>query len=352
MNSNGQQISNPPLAINLHYLVTAYGANPFDPEILLGFAMQVFHNTPVIPRSVIQTALTALDSGTPTNEQQLVSTSTLASQIDQIRITPEALSTEEIYRLWTAFQVSYRPTTSYQVSVVVIQKTQSYQSNMPVQFRSLVAMPLTGPIISSVSPLMAAPGQIMTIQGSNFLAGGTAANTTVSFDEGTPVPAATVQGNVVRVVVPSTLSAGTCNVRVMCSVTFPPGTTSHPSFSSNAVPFQLIPVITVPAAPPGTPAYTVAEGAALTITLTPPVATMQTVAVYIADQAIQQPPQVPLPATPTTSNTVTVTVPPTFATGAYPLRVQVDGAQSQLTEDTNPLSPTFGQWLPQVQVTI
>ena len=152
MGSNGQQLSNPPLAINLHYLVTAYGANPFDPEILLGFAMRIFHNTPVVPRSVIQTALTALDSGTPSNEQQLVSASTLASQIEHIRITPETLTTEEIYRLWTAFQVSYRPTTSYKVSVVVIQDTESFQSNLPVQQRALVALPLTWPMISSVTP--------------------------------------------------------------------------------------------------------------------------------------------------------------------------------------------------------
>jgi hypothetical protein len=67
--SNGNVISNPPLPINLHYLVTAYGANPYDPEILLAFAMQVFHNTPVVPRSTIQAALTALNSGpSPSNE--------------------------------------------------------------------------------------------------------------------------------------------------------------------------------------------------------------------------------------------------------------------------------------------
>lgn len=342
MDSNGAQISNPPLAINLHYLVTAYGANPYDPEILLGFAMQVFHNTPVVPRTVIQTALTALDSGTPSNEQKLIAFSTLASQIEHIRITPEALTTEEIYRLWTAFQVSYRPTTSYQVSVVVIQNTQSYQSNLPVQQRSLVALPLTGPMISTVSPLIVVPGQIMTISGSNFL-NGPVSNTLVSFDESTPVTAATVQGNLVRVVVPNTLAAGICNVRVMCNVTFPSGST-HPCFASNAVPFQLIPTIK----PPTTPPYKTTQGAAFPVTVTPPVGNMQTVVVYIGDQAIPQA-QGPLTA-PTTSNTVTVTVPSTIPPATYPLRVEVDGAQSLLTQDTNKASPTYGQWLPQVEV--
>lgn len=343
IDSNGNLIGNPPLAINLHYLVTAYGANSYDPEILLAFAMQVFHNTPVVPRSTIQAALTALDSGTtPSNEQKLIAFSTLASQIEQIRITPETLTTEEIYRLWTAFQVSYRPTTSYQVSVVVIQSTQSYQSNLPVQRRSLIALPLTGPVISSVSPTMAAAGQTIAISGSNFL-NGAASNTLVSFNGGAPVAAATVQSNLVRVSAPSTLEAGTCAVRVMCDVTFPSGTT-YPCFASNSVPFQLIPTIT----PTATPPYQATQGVPLTITVNPAVGNMQAVVVYIGDTAIPQT-QGPL-GPPSTSDTLSVTVPSTIAPGAYPLRVEVDGAQSQLVQDTNPANATFGQWLPQVEV--
>lgn len=343
MDSNGSQLSNPPLAINLHYLVTAYGANAFDPELLLAFAMQVFHSTPVVPRDVIQSALTALDTGTPSSEQKLVSGSTLASQIEHIRITPEALTTEEIYRLWMAFQTHYRPTTSYQVSVVLIQDTQSYQSNMPVQSRALVALPVTGPVITTVSPQMAAVGQILTINGSNFL-NGPPANTLVSFNGNKPVPALSVQGNCVRVAVPNTLLAGTCDVRVMCNVTFPSSST-HPCFASNAAPFQLIPALKPALSPP----YQATQGTALTLTVSPGVGNMQQVVLYIGDQAIPQLPQVPLTA-PTTSTTVTVTVPSTIAVGTYPIRVEVDGAQSLLTQDTNSKSTTFGQWLPQVEV--
>src|SRR6185503_15896940 len=34
--SNGERVSNPPLALDLHYLLTAYGAEEFHGEILLG----------------------------------------------------------------------------------------------------------------------------------------------------------------------------------------------------------------------------------------------------------------------------------------------------------------------------
>jgi hypothetical protein len=300
----------------------------------------------VVPRSVIQTALTALDSGAPSNEQQLVSASTLASQIEHIRITPEALTTEEIYRLWTAFQVSYRPTTSYQVSVVVIQDTASFQSNRPVQRRALVALPLTGPMISSVTPQMAAAGQTLTINGSNFL-NGPPANTLVSFNGNAPVAAATVQGNCVRVNVPATLPAGVGSVSVITNVTFPSSSTPHPCFSSSPVPFQLIPTIQPPSPlppPPATPPpYQATQGAPLTITVNPPVGIMQSVVVYIGDLAIPLP-QGPLTG-PATSTTVTVTVPTSINPATYMLRVEVDGAQSQLTPET-----VYSNWLPQVEV--
>jgi hypothetical protein len=111
------------------------------------------------------------------------------------------------------------------------------------------------------------------------------------------------------------------------------------------VPFQLVPVIQLPAALP----IQARQGQPLTLTLTPVVGVLQTVVVYIGDQAVPRPPQ-PVSG-PATSAQITVTVPATVAVGTYPLRVEVDGAQSRLTLDSTPGSPTFGQWLPQVRVT-
>ena len=60
--AQGRRLSNPPLALNLHYLISAYGSKQFDPEILLAWAMKVFHDTPVVPSQTIQNALTDLGS--------------------------------------------------------------------------------------------------------------------------------------------------------------------------------------------------------------------------------------------------------------------------------------------------
>ena len=46
---------NPPLALNLHYLLTAYGSADFQAEILLGYAMHLLHERPVLDRAAIRT---------------------------------------------------------------------------------------------------------------------------------------------------------------------------------------------------------------------------------------------------------------------------------------------------------
>src|SRR4051812_42346009 len=56
-NPTGDRVGNPLLALNLHYLITAYGADELNGEILLGYAMQLLHETPVLGRQAIRTAL-------------------------------------------------------------------------------------------------------------------------------------------------------------------------------------------------------------------------------------------------------------------------------------------------------
>jgi hypothetical protein len=334
MGANGNKLSNPPLAINLHYLVSAYGSHQFDSEILLGWAMQVFHETPVVPRSIIQDALTGLLAHV-SPENTLVAGSTLPNQLEHIRITPEALTTEEIYRLWTAFQTNYRPTTSYQVSVVVIQDTQAFTSNLPVQKRTLLALPLQSPVIDSMTPASIAAGQVLTVNGSNFL-GNSPADTLVSFDSAAGIAPDIVQGNYLRITLPASLFAGTRTLRVLRNVTYPGSTVPHPGFSSSPTPFQLIPTIQ------GASPFTATLGAPFTITLSPAVGSTQQATLYIGDNAIpidERP-----TAGPATSTTLTFPIPATLSTGLFPLRVEIDGAQSKLTPNS------IGQFTPQVQV--
>ena len=126
-----ERFSNPPLSLDLHYFLTCYGIKELHTEILLGYGMQFLHETPVLDKKVIRRSLApAADNSADLPD---LSTSELAEQIESIKITPENLSTEEISNLWIAFGSKYRPTVSYQVSVVLIESKESAKTTLRVK---------------------------------------------------------------------------------------------------------------------------------------------------------------------------------------------------------------------------
>lgn len=138
--SGRHRLSNPPLALDLHYLLSAYSGGDLHAEILLGYAMQLLHETPVLAREAIQTALNPsppVGAALPPALRALAD-SGLEHQIEQIKITPEYLNTEEMSKLWTATQSHFRPTAAYMASVVLIEATQSVRSPLPVLSRGPV----------------------------------------------------------------------------------------------------------------------------------------------------------------------------------------------------------------------
>lgn len=110
----------PSLALDLHYLVTAYGERDFQAEILLGCVMQLLMDTPVLTREVIRGALAADAPGTSGTAHELFAASGLADQDAEITVVPEFLSTEEVSKLWSALQAKYRPSAAYKVSAIVV----------------------------------------------------------------------------------------------------------------------------------------------------------------------------------------------------------------------------------------
>lgn len=136
---NGHRISNPPLALDLHYLVTAYGASDLQAEVLLGYAMQLLHETPVLSRDKIRVSLNPpsmpVDGGDLPSIYQALRASDLADQFEQVKISPAPMNSEEMSKLWSACQAHYRPTASYQVSVVLIEATQPARAPLPVLSR-------------------------------------------------------------------------------------------------------------------------------------------------------------------------------------------------------------------------
>ena len=168
----GQQTTHPPLALDLHYLLTAYGPQELQAEVLLGYGMQLLHEMPVLDRNEIDDRLPASLRG-----------SMLSRQVEMIRITPERMGTEELSKLWSALQAHYRPSAAYHVSVVLIQPVGAGRTAMPVlsrgpvdagtgRERGILAEPrLLPPLpgITSVQPPDGQPGaqlgQTVTVEG-------------------------------------------------------------------------------------------------------------------------------------------------------------------------------------------
>lgn len=139
-NSNGDRLTNPPLALDLHYLLTAYGSENFQAEILLGYAMQRLHENPVLTRDAIRTTLAAvspIDGSILPGVFTTLSATDLAEQIELVKITPEVMSAEEISKIWAAIQTNYRPSAAYLASVVLIESTLPTRSPLPVLTRGL-----------------------------------------------------------------------------------------------------------------------------------------------------------------------------------------------------------------------
>jgi hypothetical protein len=128
--SSGGRTSNPPLALDLFYLMSVYGKKDLDSDILLGCAAQVLYETPVLTRKSILKYLQANPLATSSLDGKK-----LADQIEQVKISPVALSTEETSKLWTAFQAPCRSAIAYQVSVVLIDSSNPARSNLPVLSR-------------------------------------------------------------------------------------------------------------------------------------------------------------------------------------------------------------------------
>jgi hypothetical protein len=141
LGSNGERLYYPPLALDLHYMLTIYGKEDLSAEVLWGYAMELFHEL-VLDRTDIRNLLKfdptdpaplKIAQIPPDNDGRTLDD--LADQIEQIKISPNYLSADELSRLWTAMQARLRPTMVYQASTVLIQRKKPTRSPLPVLTR-------------------------------------------------------------------------------------------------------------------------------------------------------------------------------------------------------------------------
>lgn len=359
-NSNGERVSNPPLALDLHYLLTAYGAEELHSEILLGYGMQLLHETPVLTRDAIRRSLTPpspVESGgdLPPALAALF-TSELAEQVEQIKISPAALNTEEISRMWSAFQAKYRPTAVYQASVVLIQSRGSTRSALPVRARKVKVVPFKQPIIQTINS-RATPGSPI-VSGQSILSGFQLV--LVGFDlrgeetqvliGGNLVPAnqTEVNDNQIIASIPATTPAGVSGVQVIHKTLLGSPPAPHRGVESNVAAFVLQPRIETIGIS-NLQSSDSLRSADLNLTVKPAIGETQRVVLFLNQfTPISSPPAAvdlipdsysfvaptrrplsPPTSPPGPSENITIPIKGVKA-GSYLVRIQVDGAESPL----------------------
>ena len=351
----GDRLANPPLALDLHYLLMAYGGTDFQPEILLGYGMQLLHDTPVLSRDAIRTALAPVSpvtGGDLPPAYAALSAAELADQIELIKVIPEALNVEDLSKLWTAFQAKYRVTAAYQASVVLIQSKRSARSALPVRRRLTSARPFNQPVIEQVSSEAPADADPRITPASALVLTGRGLKGDVTLvrlgDLELPPPPLTVTDT--RISFPlatlTALRAGVQGVQVIHQIPMGDPEVPHRGFESNVAAFVLHPSIT-----PGVSQITshVANGttlfsATVTVGFTPDVGKTQRVTLLLnefdaPDTRPSHDYSFPAPkdngiTNPTQTDTAAIAfLISGVLAGDYVVRVQVDGAESRVGHD-------------------
>ena len=361
---NGVRLTAAPLALDLHYLLTAYGSQDLNAEVLLGYSMQLLHETPVLSRAQLRTVLGA---PSPVNGQipglppifGNLTAIDLADQIELVKIAPVYLSNEELSKIWTAMQARYRLSTAYIASVVLIEADRLGKAALPVLKRgpndsgaTAVAAPF--PTLASVRPAAseALPamrlGDDLLLTGANF---DTSASITAVLEntraklsqEVAPVFESPTK---LTIHVPSIAEDADAMhqwaiglYKLMLRVSQP----NLPQWTTNSVAIALAPIITV--AP-----LNAAPGIVnLTVTCTPRLLPEQEQQVSLLFGSRNVLPATITQGVPTDPTTLDFTIPDVLA-GEYIVRLRVEGIDSLPITITG--TPAVLEFDPQQRVTV
>jgi hypothetical protein len=151
------QLMPPPLSLNLFYLMTPYTAKSGDDgntfaHAILGDAMRVFYEHPIIPRD-------RLSAG-------------LESAREQIRILLSPVDLDELSRVWSTFTQPYRLSVMYEVSVVQLDMLADSERPMATRVRQIgvpdVRAPYRPPAVHQLEPASGPAGTTVTVVGENL----------------------------------------------------------------------------------------------------------------------------------------------------------------------------------------
>jgi hypothetical protein len=324
------QVKNPPLALDLHYLLTAYGSNDWQAEALLGYALLLLHENPVMTRQDIRNAFTALPSVDSSNLLSTpLGTSGLADQIEMIKITPSTMGREEMAWIWTALKADYRPSYAFQVSVVLMQQPANISLAFPVLHRKIAAQAITPAQLLSVDldhgQVSAAPGDTVKLKGELLSGASQVMLTNARLAIQQPAAAIPIDNNTISFVVPTSIPAGIYSLCILFN-----DASGNTLQSTGSLPFAVAPVYESTSGVLQTGTST-----QVTIGFSPDAVASQSVSLTLNGQSASAG---PIDAS---TGSLQFEFKPALATGSYLTRITVDGAPSVVNVNWHVHPPVF-----------
>lgn len=312
-----------PLALNLHFLLTAFGTKDYQTDLLLGFVMQLFHQNPVLTGDTIRSSLKhAVDvniAGIFAQALATTSPSALAEQLGEIKISPNFLSAEEMSRVWSLIQGPYRASIAYEASMVCIDSS-------PSLYQTKATINALQPRIEKITATLDTNGRIvagctLVVYGKHLK--GEVTQVRLNGDEELLNPQI-VEDTRLSMKLPLGLNAGVHQVQIVhqSMYQFQP----HHDRFSNVAAFVLHPTITAPVE------LSVSESPrTLTIQINPAVKSDQRVVLLLYSTKDDSEQVYSFTVAPHHSDVSTIQIPILHVPcGTYYVQVQVDGAESLL----------------------
>jgi hypothetical protein len=239
----GALVQRPTVALDLQYVFTFYGDDgKWEPQRLCGLVLQTLQARPILSRELVKKVVASVGA---VADFSFIRKSNLAEALEQVRITPETLSLDELSRLWSSFyQTEYALSTVYLATPVFIEAEETIEEALPVRERPIVhAVTFELPHIDEVKPVDPAPfivaGGQLRIEGAHLRG-----EVTRLLLDDAPFPGTVdVQPDLVSATLPAGLYAGVHTLQI--SHLFPLGQPAKPhrGFESNLAAFPLYPVL-------------------------------------------------------------------------------------------------------------
>ncbi|QHC25856.1 DUF4255 domain-containing protein [Streptomyces sp. GS7] len=135
--SDGTLLKRPAAAIDLHFLISAYGEEQeLVGQRLIGSVVRTLHEIPVLPRELIVEAA----------ERPYLAGSDLAESPQKVRFTPTQMDVDETSKLWGMLNnTPYALSVAYQASLVLLDGHQKPAPARPVRRPEVTVVPEVPP---------------------------------------------------------------------------------------------------------------------------------------------------------------------------------------------------------------